>query len=149
MVTDLKAASEHHIRGRFDHEDRSSIIDHLRREDWNPLLVEEPAGYTYTPHHHAEAKLIVVLEGEMEVTLAGTVLRCRPGDELTWSVPPTASTRSRMFVRPDTPAATCSNPRQSSSTSNVRSPFEWPRRIVASFASAYFAMFCSSSRQKK
>jgi|SRR5215216_7289764 len=83
MATDLKAASEHHICGRFDPEDRSSILDQLSREDWNPLLVEEPAGYIYTPHHHAEAKLIVVLEGEMEVTLAGTGLRCRPGDELT------------------------------------------------------------------
>src|SRR5829696_2051580 len=82
MATELEAPNEHHIRGRFDPADRPSILDHLRREDWNPLLVEEPAGYTYSSHHHSEAKLIVVLDGDMEVTLAGASLRCRPGDEL-------------------------------------------------------------------
>ena len=83
MSTDLETSNGHLVRGRFDPDNRSAILDHVRTGSWNPLLVEEPAGYTYTPHHHEEAKLIVVLAGEMAVTLGGATLRCLPGDELT------------------------------------------------------------------
>lgn len=62
---------------------RSEIRAIIEREGWTPYVIDEPAGYTYEPHHHAESKLIVVLEGEMEVTLGDDALRCRPGDRLT------------------------------------------------------------------
>jgi mannose-6-phosphate isomerase-like protein (cupin superfamily) len=68
--------------GLYSPDDRDGILAMVHAEGWAPLLIDEPAGYTYTPHHHEEDKLIVVLEGEMAVTLGAEDIKCRPGDRL-------------------------------------------------------------------
>ena len=54
-----------------------------------------------------------------------------------------------MLARPDPRACEGSNPTPSSSTRNVRSPFDSARLIRAPEAFAYLAMFCIASRTQK
>ena len=62
--------------------DRDTIAREVRREGFDPIAIKDPPGRLYSPHAHPETKLLVFLEGEMEVKVAGESFRCKPGDKL-------------------------------------------------------------------
>jgi len=66
----------------FAGQDQAQVREAVRRDGWDPLLVSDPPGAVYPPHHHAEAKLLAFLAGSMEVKVGGAVYRCLPGDKL-------------------------------------------------------------------
>ncbi len=66
----------------FTNLDEVSVHATVEREGWAPLLIHDPPGTVYPPHHHPEAKLLVFLRGSMEVKVGGAVYRCLPGDKL-------------------------------------------------------------------
>lgn len=54
----------------------------IERDGWTPSLIAEPPGAVYPRHRHAAAKLLVFLDGEMEVRAGGDLFSCQPGDRL-------------------------------------------------------------------
>jgi mannose-6-phosphate isomerase-like protein (cupin superfamily) len=70
-------------RGLYSEIDQTDIRQRVMDEGWIPYVIDEPPGYAYAPHRHEEAKLIVILRGEMDVTLESETIHCRPGDKLT------------------------------------------------------------------
>ncbi len=68
--------------GIFTGVEPDRVLVALRRDAWDPVPIHDPAGYTYPPHSHAATKLLVILRGTMEVTVAGDCFRCLPGDQV-------------------------------------------------------------------
>jgi quercetin dioxygenase-like cupin family protein len=57
---------------------RQKVIE----QGFDPTLIRDQAGYEYTPHTHAETKLLAFLDGSMEVRVEGQVYQCQAGDRL-------------------------------------------------------------------
>ena len=62
--------------------DKQRIIEGVEGEGFDPVCVSDPPGNVYPSHRHVETKLIVLLEGSMEVRVRGASLQCKPGDKL-------------------------------------------------------------------
>jgi quercetin dioxygenase-like cupin family protein len=62
--------------------DHKKIADDVRKEGFNPLLINDPPGFIYSLHSHPETKLLVFLEGSMEVRVKGKLYQCEVGDKL-------------------------------------------------------------------
>ena len=62
--------------------DEKAVLASLRTAGWDPIPITDPPGFVYPPHRHMAAKLLVILDGSMEVAVAGEVRHCRPGDQL-------------------------------------------------------------------
>lgn len=65
---------------------RQQHIDAIRSdielEGWDPALIHDPPGRQYPSHEHATAKLLVFVEGSMQVEAGGEHFACQPGDLL-------------------------------------------------------------------
>jgi quercetin dioxygenase-like cupin family protein len=61
---------------------QKQIAEEVRKEGFDPLHIVDPSGHLYPPHRHPETKLLVFLQGGMEVTVADQRFTCRPGDKL-------------------------------------------------------------------
>ena len=73
-----------------------------------------------------------------------------PGDERSSIDPPSAASRSAMFVSPDPRGIVAgSNPRPSSVTANDSVPSDERSSIRTAAASAYFDAFCNASNEQK
>ena len=68
--------------GFYKTTDRERIAEEVREEGFDPVCISDPPGRAYEPHRHAETKLLVFLEGSMEVTVKGQRFQCKPGDKL-------------------------------------------------------------------
>jgi quercetin dioxygenase-like cupin family protein len=62
--------------------DKERIAEEVEREGFDPVCITDPPGRDYPSHHHAETKLLVFLEGTMEVTVGDRSYDCKPGDKL-------------------------------------------------------------------
>lgn len=62
--------------------DKDRIAEEVQEEGFEPVLITDPPGRLYAPHRHAEKKLLVFLQGSMEVTVKGQKFACKPGDKL-------------------------------------------------------------------
>ncbi len=62
--------------------DKEGIAEDARREGFDPVYITDPPGRVYPPHRHPETKLLVFLEGNMEVRVKGQEFDCKPGDKL-------------------------------------------------------------------
>jgi hypothetical protein len=62
--------------------DPQVVLDRLRRDGWDPIPINDPAGHIYPPHSHATTKLLAILFGSMEVRMAGENYQCLPGDQV-------------------------------------------------------------------
>jgi quercetin dioxygenase-like cupin family protein len=62
--------------------DQERIAAEVRQEGFDPIYISDPPGRTYEPHRHPETKLLVFLEGSMEVTVKGQKFDGAPGDKL-------------------------------------------------------------------
>ena len=62
--------------------DPQAVLEGLRREGWDPIPIADPPGYAYPLHSHAATKLLAILSGSMEVTVAGETYQCLPGDQV-------------------------------------------------------------------
>jgi len=62
--------------------DKERIAGEVRQEGYDPVCIEDPPGRAYEPHRHPETKLLVFLQGSMEVTVKGQKFDCQPGDRL-------------------------------------------------------------------
>lgn len=62
--------------------DREQIAEEVRQEGFDPVYISDPPGRVYDPHRHPETKLLVFLQGSMEVKVKGQKFDCRPGDKL-------------------------------------------------------------------
>lgn len=62
--------------------DEERIAEEVRREGFDPVLINDPPGRVYEPHRHLETKLLVFLQGSMEVKVKGQTFDCKPGDKL-------------------------------------------------------------------
>jgi quercetin dioxygenase-like cupin family protein len=72
-----------HQAGFYKTTDREKIAEEVREEEgFDPVCIGDPPGRLYEPHHHAETKLLVFLEGGMEVTVKGQKFHGKPGDKL-------------------------------------------------------------------
>jgi quercetin dioxygenase-like cupin family protein len=54
----------------------------IRQDGFNPLIINNEPGFIYAAHQHPETKLLVCLEGDMRVTVAGEENNFQPGDKL-------------------------------------------------------------------
>jgi len=61
---------------------QEQIAEEVRKEGFDPLHIVDPPGHLYPPHRHPETKLLVFLQGDMEVTVADQKFICGPGDKL-------------------------------------------------------------------
>lgn len=50
---------------------REDIIKSIKKDGFEPELIEDKPGFIYELHQHPETKLIVCLEGSMKVTIVG------------------------------------------------------------------------------
>ncbi len=62
--------------------DAREVEAEVRRQGFDPLLIQDPPGRQYPPHRHATQKLVVVLGGSMRVSVEGQTYQCRPGDSI-------------------------------------------------------------------
>lgn len=62
--------------------DQDRIAGEIRKEGFDPLLIDDPPGHLYPRHRHATTKLLVFLRGAMDVEVAGESYRCSAGDKL-------------------------------------------------------------------
>ncbi len=54
----------------------------IEKEGFDPILFSNGPGEVYSPHSHPETKLLVFLDGTMEVTVDGKKYQCNRGDKL-------------------------------------------------------------------
>lgn len=62
--------------------DKDKIAEEVRKEGFDPVCITDPPGRVYPPHRHPETKLLVFLQGTMEVEVKGQKFDCKPGDKL-------------------------------------------------------------------
>ena len=62
----------------------SRIEEDLRAQGYEPVHDEDQPGFVYEPHSHAEANIIVVLSGEMEVKVGDLAGILHSGDKVTF-----------------------------------------------------------------
>ncbi len=68
--------------GHFRAIDEDRIAEEVQKEGFDPIRITDSPGRLYSPHRHAETKLLVFLKGSMEVHVAGEKYDCKPGDKL-------------------------------------------------------------------
>lgn len=68
--------------GLYKQIDRAFIAEEVRKEGFDPVLINDPPGRLYPLHTHPETKLLVFLKGSMEVSVEGKTYQCNPGDKL-------------------------------------------------------------------
>lgn len=62
--------------------DKERIAEEVEAEGFEPVCISDPPGRIYELHKHPETKLLVFLEGSMEVTVKDVSFNCSPGDKL-------------------------------------------------------------------
>jgi len=62
--------------------DKESVAAEIRKEGFDPILIQDPPGHTYPPHRHPETKLLAFLLGEMTVKFGANAFTCHPGDRV-------------------------------------------------------------------
>lgn len=62
--------------------DKQQIEKDIKREGFNPLIIHNSAGDVYSLHQHPETKLLVFLQGSMDLNVNGQKFRCLPGDKV-------------------------------------------------------------------
>lgn len=58
------------------------IEESIRHEGFDPSLFSNSAGDVYSPHRHAETKLLAFLKGSMKVTVGNKAYQCKAGDRI-------------------------------------------------------------------
>jgi len=58
------------------------IEQRIKSEGFTPIKFNDPPGYTYFEHTHAEVKLLAFLTGSMEVKVGDQNFQCKAGDKL-------------------------------------------------------------------
>jgi len=66
----------------FKNLSRAEIEKQIVREGFDPVLIHDHPGFYYSPHEHPETKLLVFLDGSMEVSVGEMSFECQPGDKL-------------------------------------------------------------------
>ena len=61
---------------------KEKIINAIREEGFDPILINDKPGFIYETHQHLEAKLIVCLKGSMKVKVKTEEYDFEPGDKL-------------------------------------------------------------------
>lgn len=62
--------------------DGGKIAQDIRNEGFEPVLFSNGPNDVYPKHSHPETKLLVFLDGSMDVTVAGETFHCEAGDKL-------------------------------------------------------------------
>lgn len=62
--------------------EKDKITAEVEKEGFEPVCITDPPGRLYEAHKHPETKLLVVLEGTMEVQVKDVNFNCSPGDKL-------------------------------------------------------------------
>lgn len=58
------------------------ILNKIKTEGFNPIIIRDDAGYIYSPHTHPETKLLAFLKGKMTLTIDDKTYTCFPGDKV-------------------------------------------------------------------
>lgn len=66
--------------------DKDCILQELRAEGYVPLLINNKAYFKYEPHVHPEQKLIVIISGNLQLTVEEEIFQCEMGDKIV--IPP-------------------------------------------------------------
>lgn len=61
---------------------QEKILEVIKKEGYEPMLISNEPGHVYQLHSHPETKLLVFLQGAMEVTVGNRTFQCKPGDKL-------------------------------------------------------------------
>lgn len=69
-------------KARYNVSEIDAIRVDIVGDGWDPVLIQDPPGYEYLPHQHVTSKLLVFLDGIMEVEAAGQRFTSSPGDRL-------------------------------------------------------------------
>jgi quercetin dioxygenase-like cupin family protein len=56
------------------------VAEEVERLGFSPMVVSNHPGFTYATHSHPEAKLLVILEGSMKLSVEGKEYDARSGD---------------------------------------------------------------------
>ena len=62
--------------------DKKRIAEEIRREGFDPMCITDPPGRVYTTDRHPQTKLLVFLEGGMEVNVGRNSFECHAGDKV-------------------------------------------------------------------
>lgn len=71
-----------YIKNYYKIIDKTKIRQDAIKQGFNPIEIYNEPGYVYSLHKHPETKLLVFLEGDMDVSTQGKVFHCRAGDKL-------------------------------------------------------------------
>jgi len=75
--------SEFLVRGKFPTPvDRSAVSENWRRRGYSCGLFVDPPGRCWEDFVHATNELVTVVDGRLEMEIAGTMLQVEPGDEV-------------------------------------------------------------------
>jgi quercetin dioxygenase-like cupin family protein len=66
----------------FPRLDKESIAAEIRKEGFDPILIQDPPGHVYSAHRHPETKLLAFLLGSMTVKVGDNTFNCSPGDKV-------------------------------------------------------------------
>ena len=71
-----------HRPGLYAGLEEGEIALAVRQEGFEPAKIEDPPGRTYPEHSHATARLLVILQGDMDITVQGVHYSAEPGDRI-------------------------------------------------------------------
>jgi mannose-6-phosphate isomerase-like protein (cupin superfamily) len=66
----------------FNHKSEAEIIAAIKHLGFDPLKIRNAPKARYPEHSHPEEKVLVFLEGSMEVTVDHQLFHCKTGDQL-------------------------------------------------------------------
>lgn len=62
--------------------DKVKVKKYMQEKNFDPLLITNKPGYIYEKHKHEETKMIICIEGSMEVSVGKKTFMFEPGDKL-------------------------------------------------------------------
>lgn len=71
-----------YTKGKYLKQSDEKILKVIKKYGFNPVKFTDEANYIYESHSHKETKLLVFLDGEMDVVVNDEKFKCQKGDEL-------------------------------------------------------------------
>lgn len=71
-----------YTKQKYLRQSEKEILEQIKRQGFDPQKFTDESNYIYEPHLHKETKLLVFLEGKMEVFVDNKEFECTKGDEL-------------------------------------------------------------------
>lgn len=71
-----------YTKSKYSGKSEKEILEEIESQGFVPEKFSDAPNFVYEPHKHKEEKLLVFLDGEMDVVANNKKFKCQKGDEL-------------------------------------------------------------------